>query len=152
MRGTVLAGRFAREKFGKENVVCVSGNFLVSVIDDDASFRSALVEALRSLEYDACGFESAEGFIAADDKRPYDCVITDIHMPGMSGFDLKHLLAARGATTPVILITARVEPDLEARAQDSGAVCLLRKPFETNDLIECLERALQRQPPMANGL
>lgn len=122
----------------------MSGNFLISVIDDDDSFRSALVEALRSLDYDARGFESAEGFIAADGKRACDCVITDIHMPGMSGLDLKQLLAARGATTPVILITARAEPGLEAQAAGAGAVCLLRKPFVTDDLIDCLERVLQR--------
>jgi FixJ family two-component response regulator len=122
----------------------VSGNFLVSVIDDDDSFRTGLVEALRSLDYDARGFESAEGFIARDAKRSYDCVITDVHMPGMSGLDLNRLLAARGATTPVILITARTEPELEAQAAAAGAVCLLRKPFATDDLIKCLERALQR--------
>jgi FixJ family two-component response regulator len=124
--------------------MCVSGNFLVSVIDDDDSFRLGLVEALCSLDYDARGFESAEGFIAGDAKRSCDCVITDIHMPGMSGLDLKRLLSARGSTTPFILITARAESDLEAQAAASGAVCLLRKPFATVELIKCLERLLQR--------
>ena len=66
-------------------------------------------------------------------------------MPGMSGLDLQHLLAARGSKTPIILITARAELDLDARAQASGAVCLLRKPFATDDLIECLEQALKRR-------
>jgi FixJ family two-component response regulator len=64
-------------------------------------------------------------------------------MPGMSGLDLKHLLTARGSKIPVIMITARAEPDLEAKAASSGAVCLLRKPFEADALIECLERALK---------
>lgn len=70
-----------------------------------------------------------------------DCVITDIHMPGISGFDLKRLLVARGSATPVIMVTARAEPGLEVKAAASGAVCLLRKPFETDALIACLDRA-----------
>jgi FixJ family two-component response regulator len=62
-------------------------------------------------------------------------------MPGMSGFDLKRLLATRGSTVPVIMITARASSNLEAKAAASGAVCLLRKPLATDALIGCLERA-----------
>jgi FixJ family two-component response regulator len=119
----------------------VSRELLIAVIDDDESFRMALVESLSSLGYGARGFASAEEFIAADGEGSCDCVITDIHMPGMSGFDLKRLLAARGSARPVIMVTAHAEPDLEAKAAASGAVCLLRKPFETDALIDCLERA-----------
>jgi len=115
----------------------------IAVIDDDESFRIALVESLFSLGYGAREFSSAEEFIAGDGEGSCDCVVTDIHMPGMSGLDLKRLLAARGSKVPVIMITARVEPDLEAKAVSSGAVCLLRKPFETDALIDCLERALK---------
>jgi FixJ family two-component response regulator len=63
-------------------------------------------------------------------------------MPGMSGFDLKQVLAARESRVPVILITARAEPNLEARAAASGAIGLLRKPFRATALLECLQRAL----------
>jgi FixJ family two-component response regulator len=115
---------------------------LVAVIDDDEAFRTALVELLCLLGYVAKGFASAEEFIAMEGGTSCDCVITDIHMPGMSGFDLKQLLASRDAKLPVIMITARAEPGLEARAIASNAVCLLRKPFESNALIECLDRAL----------
>ena len=89
------------------------------------------------------GFASAEDFVAANGEGGCDCVITDIHMPGMSGLDLKRLLSARDCRVPVIMITARVEPGLEARAAASGAVCLLTKPFEANALIGCLEKALK---------
>ena len=120
----------------------MSTELLVAVIDDDESFRMALVELLYSLGYSAREFASAEEFIAGDgEDGEYDCVITDIHMPGMSGFDLRRLLADRGSTMPVIMITARAEQGLEAKAVASGAVCLLRKPFETAALIDCLERA-----------
>ncbi len=116
---------------------------LIAAIDDDESFRTALVESLCSLGYGVRGFVSAEEFVAAGDIGPYDCIITDIHMPGMSGIDLKRLLITRDCRVPVIMITARTDPALEARAVASGAVCLLKKPFETATLIGCLEKALK---------
>jgi FixJ family two-component response regulator len=116
---------------------------LVAVIDDDDSFRMALAESLRSLGYGAREFASAGDFISGDGEGSCDCVVTDIHMPGMSGYDLKRLLVSRGSKMPVIMITAHPEPDLDAKAAYSGAVCLLRKPFEADALINCLERALK---------
>ena len=121
----------------------VSREPLIAVIDDDQSFRVAVVEALFSLGYDACGFASAEEFFAGDGTEPYDCVITDIHMPGMSGFDLRRRLLAQNPGLPVIMTTADAEPELEARAAAIGAVCLLRKPFEADAMTDCLERALK---------
>jgi FixJ family two-component response regulator len=119
----------------------VSRKLLVAVIDDDDPFRTALVEMLGSLGYGVRDFASAEEFVAVNGDGSFDCIITDIHMPGMSGLDLKRLLMARDSRVPVIMITARAEPELEARATASGAVCLLRKPFKTEALIGCLERA-----------
>ena len=116
---------------------------LIAAIDDDESFRVALIHSLSSLEYSARGFASAEEFFAGGGIETYDCVITDIHMPGMSGFDLMRRLLAHHSGVPVIMITAHVEPELEARAAAIGAVCLLRKPFEMEALARCLERALK---------
>jgi FixJ family two-component response regulator len=121
----------------------VSKEPLIAVIDDDQSFRVALAESLLSLGYETREFASVEEFMAGDGEALCDCVITDVHMPGISGLDLKHLLAAQGSNVPVIMVTAHAEPDLEVRAVSSGAVCLLRKPFKTDALIECLERALK---------
>ena len=108
------------------------------------SFRLALAESLRSLGYDAREFASAEEFIADNVEGPCDCVITDIRMPGMSGFEFSRLLASRHCAVPVILITAFAEPGLESKAKISGAVCLLKKPFQSTALIDCLQRALER--------
>jgi FixJ family two-component response regulator len=116
---------------------------MISVIDDDESFRTALVGSLRSLEYEARGFASAIEFIAEGGERSCDCIITDFHMPGMSGLELIQLLAARGSTLPVVMVTGRSEPGLEAKAAASGGVCLLMKPFEVDALIDCLDRALK---------
>jgi FixJ family two-component response regulator len=123
----------------------VSKEQSIAVIDDDETFRGALVDSLNSLGYGVRGFASAETFIAAAGECLYDCIITDIHMPGMSGLDLKRTLTANGSKVPVIMITARADPGLRAKALASGAVCLLRKPFATNELIACIEAALKRQ-------
>src|ERR1700716_4570726 len=74
--------------------MCVSGEPLIAVIDDDEPFRTALVESLCSLGYRARGFASGEEFFGATGESSCDCVITDIHMPGMSGLDLQRLLVA----------------------------------------------------------
>jgi FixJ family two-component response regulator len=121
----------------------VSREFIISVIDDDESFRTALVGLLRSLGYGAHGFTSAVEFINSGGERSCDCIITDFCMPKMSGLDLIQLLTARGSTVPVIMVTGRPEPGLEAKAAAGGAVCLLMKPFEDDALIGYLERALK---------
>jgi FixJ family two-component response regulator len=115
---------------------------LIAVIDDDHSFRSALVGLIRSLGYGARGFESAEQFVESDVMHSSACIITDVQMPGMSGFDLQHFLVGSECTVPVIMVTARTEPGLEQRALASGAICLLRKPFQTALLTDCLKKAL----------
>ena len=122
----------------------MSKNPAIAVIDDDESFRAALVESLSSFEYETSGYASAEDYLLGIADGPFDCVVTDIHMPGMSGLDLMKRLAAQGSTIPVVLITARSDSSLEAKAAVAGAVCLLRKPFEINDLIKCIEGAAKR--------
>ena len=117
------------------------GNLEIAVIDDDDSFRVALVESLSSLGYECSGYASAEDYVGNSADTSFNCVVTDIHMPGMSGIDLMKRLAAQGSPTPVVLITARSDSNLEAKAAASGAVGLLRKPFATDALIGCLERA-----------
>ena len=119
----------------------MSAEPLVAVIDDDDPFRTALIESLYSFGYRVCGFASVEEFLAAGPSC--DCIITDIHMPGMSGLDLGRHLTIRGSKVPIILITARSEEGLDARVAASGAVCLLRKPFGFDDLIGWLNRILE---------
>jgi FixJ family two-component response regulator len=126
----------------RERVSSVSDTTLIAVIEDDGSMRPAVMSLVRSLGYDAQGFESAEQFLASGAVDGAACIITDIQMPGMSGIDLKHHLAARGNAIPVIMITARAEPDIESLALASGAVCFLRKPFQAEALISCLNTAL----------
>jgi len=117
----------------------VSDN-LISVIDDDDSLRSALVGLLRSHGYMAEGYATGEAFLAAGAGPA--CIVTDIQMPGISGIELKQELMRRGDPTPVIMITARADPGLEGKARAVGAKCFLRKPFEAEDLVRCVEDAI----------
>lgn len=117
----------------------MSRDIEIAVIDDDESFRIALVESLSSLGYRSHGFASGESCLQAAKSKSFNCVITDIHMPGMSGLDLTKRLSETDSAPPVLLITARSEANLEAKAASAGARCLLRKPFEIRDLIRCIE-------------
>ncbi|WP_292576883.1 response regulator [Mesorhizobium sp.] len=121
----------------------VSREFLIAVVDDDESFRMALVDSLSSLGYGACGFASAEDFFAWEAGASYSCVIADIHMPGMSGLDLARLLTGRRRGVPVVMVTARSNLGIVDQAAANGATCLLRKPFKTEALIDCIEKALK---------
>jgi FixJ family two-component response regulator len=125
----------------------LSANALISVIDDDDSLRIALMGLMRSLGHRVEGFASAEAFLDGDAPTRSDCIVTDIQMPGLSGIDLKHRLDDAGSAVPVIMITARPEPLLHARAIESGAFCLLKKPFDTEDFITCLDKALVSAGP-----
>lgn len=116
---------------------------LVSIIDDDDALRSSIVDLLRSVGYRVDQYGSAETFLASSNPAGFDCILADIHMPGMSGLDLLQKLHEQGITTPVILITALPDQHLDAEAMVLGAQCLLRKPFRTNSLLDCVERSLQ---------
>jgi FixJ family two-component response regulator len=115
---------------------------MISIVDDDDAVREMLVSLTRSLGYDAAGFASAEAFLASADLEKFACVITDIHMPGMSGFELQEQLRQSNEPIPVIMITARTEPDLERRAISGGAIGLLRKPLDIEMLVVFIENAL----------
>lgn len=114
---------------------------LVSVVEDDASLRQAVVSLLHSHSYLARGFASADEYLNIRDGD-CGCVIADIHMPGTSGLDLIGRLRALGVDVPVILITARGGTTVEREARQQGAFCLLAKPFESGALIDCVDRAL----------
>jgi FixJ family two-component response regulator len=136
---TVTSG-LADQARGKD--AWVQTGFAIAVIDDDDSFRVALVESLCSFGFETSGYSSARDFIARNGQRLYRVIVTDVHMPGMSGLDLIRHLSASGSKIPVVLITAHCEAGLEARAAAAGAAGSLEKPFEINDLIKCIEGAV----------
>jgi FixJ family two-component response regulator len=114
---------------------------LISVIDDDESMLDALGGLLRLLGFSVETFKSSEEFIQSGFVHSPSAILTDIHMPGLSGIELKRWLDERACSTPVIMITARSDPRLKEEALASGAVCLLRKPFDAEALMNSLRRA-----------
>jgi FixJ family two-component response regulator len=115
---------------------------VISIIDDDPSVREATQSLIRSLGYDAQVFASAEEYLQSERLSDSSCLITDLHMPGMSGTDLQDRLIADGYQIPIIFVTAYYEDRTRDRVMDAGAFGFLRKPFNDESLIECLDKAL----------
>jgi FixJ family two-component response regulator len=115
---------------------------LITIVDDDEEIREATKGLLRSLGYQAAAFSSAEEFLQSDSLDDTACLIADVQMPGLSGFDLRGRLIARGVKMPTIFITAFPEEGARARAMTAGAVGYLGKPFSEESLLRCLDSAL----------
>jgi FixJ family two-component response regulator len=123
------------------------GNSFIAIIDDDEELCSSLVQLMRSIGHRAEPFPSAEKFLSSPDLPSFDCVVADVHMPGMSGIDLIRSLREEDRATPVILITALPHNHLDDEALSIGALCLIRKPFEAAALVESVERSLFNERP-----
>jgi FixJ family two-component response regulator len=115
---------------------------LISVIDDDASFRIATDNLLSAHGYTVYSFASAVEFLSSPQFDETSCVISDVQMPGLSGIELQTLLRTQGRRVPFIFITAFPEVAVRERAMSDGAICFLAKPFDGSTLIRCVEAAL----------
>jgi FixJ family two-component response regulator len=120
---------------------------LVAIIDDDEALCSSLVDLMRSIGYRAVPYASAEMFLMSSNLFSLDCIVADVHMPGMGGLNLARKLHEQGITTPVTLITALPDKYLDDEAISVGAQGLLRKPFETDALLDCVKRSLSNERP-----
>lgn len=116
---------------------------LVAVIDDDESVRRALASLLRSLGMAVQTFSGAEAFLLSPCSGEAACLIVDLQMPDMGGLELQERLLALGHRFPIIFITAFPDAKLRERALAAGAVAFLAKPFAAQELICCIEAALQ---------
>jgi FixJ family two-component response regulator len=114
----------------------------VGIIDDDASLRTALARALRGNGIRVETFGSAEEFLHRAIPGAPECIVLDIHLGGLSGFELQDLLASQGAPPPIIFITAH-DDMLTQRARTHGACGYLRKPFDTSALVALLRPHLR---------
>ena len=115
---------------------------VISIVDDDESFRRALTDLVRSLGHAVASFASAEEFLGSGRVDDTACLITDVKMPGMGGFELQSTLIARGARTPVIFVAADSGTKARGRALASGALAFLVKPFREETLVSLLDQAL----------
>jgi FixJ family two-component response regulator len=116
---------------------------VVSIVDDDETFRRATARLISSLGYAVAAFGSAEEFLKSDRLADTACLISDVHMPGMSGIELQNRLIANGQRLPMIFITAFPETKFRAEALAAGALGFLSKPFSEDKLIMYLGQALE---------
>jgi FixJ family two-component response regulator len=118
---------------------------LIACVDDDVSAREALEGFLKAFGFSPGVFSSAEEFLESDRLDETSCLITDVHLRGLSGLQLQSRLAALGYPIPVIVITAFPDDRVRERALRAGAVCFLNKPFNTEDLLTCIRSTLDHR-------
>jgi FixJ family two-component response regulator len=120
---------------------------LVSVVEDDQFFRESMRRLMRSLGYNVETFPSAADFLASPRLVETACLIADVQMPAMTGFELHRRLIAKGYAIPTILVTAYPDGDVRGRALNEGVVGYLRKPVDEKHLMQCLHAALHSDEP-----
>jgi two-component system response regulator FixJ len=116
----------------------------VIVVDDDLSVRRSLARLLASAGYEVIICSSAEEFLAMRTVPRPACLVTDVRMPGMTGFDLLDVLRARQSSLPIILLSGDADASALANARAAGAVRFLLKPFASEHLLGALSEALAR--------
>ena len=113
------------------------------MVDDEAPVRTALRRLLRLADYEVAAFGSGEDFLASLTTRRPDCVILDVHMPGLSGFDVQARLCAANMTFPSCSSPRATISSSTGRCRERGASALLRKPFSNDELLAAVVAALR---------
>ncbi len=119
-------------------------NHVIAILDDEEHYRRALSRLLKAHGYDVASFSAGEELIAEVAQRAFDCVLLDLHMPGMTGFDVLARLRGQPAPPPVIVITAHDDPDFVKKALDLDAFECQLKPVASPVLLGAIERACAR--------
>jgi len=116
---------------------------MVAVVENDSTVCEAIARLLRAAGFRAETFFSGESFLKSDSLQKAACLVLDIHLGGMSGFDLEQRLAAAGSHVPVIFITADETSETRKRANESHCSALLYKPVEAEKLIPMVRQAVE---------
>jgi two-component system, LuxR family, response regulator FixJ len=116
----------------------------VFVVDDDEGVRNSLRFLLKSVGLASRTLSSASEFLDSYKPSQPGCLVLDVRMPGMSGLELQQQLNLRGATIPVIFITGHGDVPMAVEAMQHGAFDFLQKPFRDQELIDRIQRALER--------
>lgn len=121
-----------------------SRSYAVGVIDDDASILRALRRLLGAAGFDVTTFASGEELVASQNLDLIDCLVVDIQMAGLSGFELHERLAETGRSLPIVFITAHDDAATRERAQQVPKSQYLRKPFDEGVLIQAINTVLSK--------
>jgi FixJ family two-component response regulator len=116
----------------------------VFVIDDDRGMRQAIQDLVESVGLRAEAFATGQDFLRKQLTGGPSCLVLDVRLPQLSGFDFQRHLAETGVQIPIIFITAHGDIPMSVRALKSGAVEFLTKPFRDQDLLDAIQQALQR--------
>jgi FixJ family two-component response regulator len=119
---------------------------LISILDDDLSVGRALRRLVQSAGYPVATFASAREFLDSPALARAACLVLDISLDGMSGFDLQERLAADHPSLPIIFMTALDEASTRERFRRSGVAIQLHKPFDEHALLHAIRRALDQGP------
>ncbi len=117
----------------------------IAVVDDEASLRAALERLLRGSLFQVLTFRSAEEFLGRSGEEIIICLILNIHLGGMTGFELQEHLAASGSAVPTIFITGHDDVSMPERARAAGAAGYLRKPIDRAELLQAIRDALGQE-------
>ena len=115
---------------------------VVYIIDDDASVRSAFKRIVDAHGYDARVFASARAFLAAGQPAANSCLVLDVIMPEMDGFQLQQELIQAGNNVPIIFVTGLDNPEIRENVKQGRVECLLRKPVDVHVLLDAINLAL----------
>jgi FixJ family two-component response regulator len=116
----------------------------VLVVDDDPSVRKSFARLLGSAGYEVETFASAREFLERPPAAGPCCVVLDVRMPGMTGIDLQAALAASGRRVSIVFVSGHVDVPASVKAMKDGAVDVLTKPVDEKDLLEAIQRAVDR--------
>ena len=115
---------------------------VVAIVDDEDAVRRALERLLRSAGFVPKAFASGAAFLQSLDGARPDCVVLDLHMPNVTGFDVQDRMSQSGIRIPIIVITGHDSAESRERVRALGAAAYLRKPVGAKLLLEAIERAL----------
>jgi FixJ family two-component response regulator len=115
----------------------------ISIVDDDASIREALKSLMRSVRFGVDAYGSAEEFLASERVNDTACLILDVYLPGMNGFELQRHLKTEGRDIPIIFITAHSDEASRQRALKGGAIDFLSKPVRRDTLLKAIQSAAE---------
>jgi two-component system, LuxR family, response regulator FixJ len=122
----------------------MTANNVVHIVDDDDAVRQSLAFLLSSAGLPVRLYESASAFLAGLSAPQSGCLVTDIRMPGMTGIELLKALQEKSLSMPAIVITGHGDVPLAVEAMKAGAVDFIEKPFEEEEILNAVKRALEQ--------
>ena len=124
---------------------------VVFIVDDDANVRRSIQDLLASVSLQSEAFATPREFLDSKRANSPGCLVLDVRLPGMNGLDFQRALAEAGVTLPIVFITGHGDIPMSVQAMKSGAVEFLMKPFRSQELLDAIQQALDRDRELRKG-